>query len=209
MDDLVRLSLSETVGDRPFTDLDHNAEDPVAIHGMMARLRLLLSRPSALPGKPRPLVVNASEPNGRQHRVIICSDERLRAAHDLAFVGFFAQKRRDRDCSPLTVTDDELVLEFPHHPGILSYSSLELADSDWANLIIVDPPEAKDHWRTSERHAFAVREVAPRYYTVVRLHNGLVPGGLVSGRDAILVRTKYYDFQGSIPWRAERELRPT
>jgi hypothetical protein len=33
------------------------------------------------------------------------------------------------------------------------------------------------------------------------------PGGLVSGRDPILVRTKYYDFQEAALWRAERELR--
>ncbi len=31
------------------------------------------------------------------------------------------------DPAPLTRTDDELILEFPGHPGIPSYSSLELA----------------------------------------------------------------------------------
>ncbi len=112
------------------------------------------------------------------------------------------------DPAPLTAADDELILEFPWHPGILSYSSLEFRDGNWGNLIVVDPPEARDHWRTSDKHAWAARELAPRHYTVVRLHHGVFPGGLRSGRDPVLARTRYLDFQGPEPWRAERELAP-
>ena len=204
MEDVIRLSPREIVGGRPFTNPRHNADDLVAIRAMAGGLRLILGRP--LPDGPRPFVRQSPEPDGREHRAVICNDRVLRAGRDLTFVGFFAKKRRGLDHTPLTTTDDELILEFPRHPGILSYSSLELADGNWANLIVADPPDAKDHWRTSEKHAYAARELAPKHYTVVRLHHGVLPGRLLSGREPVLVRTKYYDFQGLAPWRADREL---
>lgn len=206
MDEPIRLGVTERVAGRPFTDPDANVEDLAALRAMAEGLRTLLAR--RLPGVPRPLALEAPAPPGREHRAIVCDDGRLRAPRDLAFVGFFAKRRPGLDYAPLTQADDELILELPRHPGILSYSSLELADGNWGNLIVVDPPEAREQWREGEKHAYAVREIAPRYYAVVRLHNGLFPRGLLSGRDPILVRTKYYDFQGPEPWRAERELEP-
>ncbi|MGH7322644.1 MAG: hypothetical protein ACRELA_23900 [Candidatus Rokuibacteriota bacterium] len=206
MDESVRLSASDILGDRPFTHPDRTVDDLRAIHSMLSRLRGLVTEVPALPAEPRPLVVNWPDDSGRQHRVVICDDRRLRVEPALTLVGFFATKRLGLDDSPLTTTDDELILEFPLHPGILSYSSLEFPDGNWANLIVVHPPEAKDHWRTSEKHAYAVQELAPTYYAVVRLHNLRLPGGLRAGGDPILLRTKYYDFQGAEPWRAEREL---
>lgn len=204
MDECVRLGTGEIVGDRPFTHLDRNAEDLVALRAMAVTLRRHLA--GALPASPRPLVRDAPEPDGRQHRTIICSEALLRGQADLPFVGFFALRRPGLDFSPLTRADDELILEFPAHPGILSYSSLELSDGNWGNLIVVHPPEARDRWRESAKHAYAAQELAPRYYSVVRLQHGLVPGGLLSGRGLVLTRTKYYDFQGAVPWRAERPL---
>ncbi len=205
MEEIVRLTRSETAGGRPFTDPARTAEDLASIHVMAARLRGLLRQ--ALPGEARPLVVQTPEPDGRQHRVVLCDEWRLRAALEPSFVGFFALKRRGIDPSPLTLTDDELVRELPDHPGILSYGSLELADGNWGNLIVVDPPDAKEHWRTSVKHAWAARELAPRHYAVLRLHNGRFPGGILSGGDPVLDRTRYWDFQGPVAWQAERAAR--
>jgi hypothetical protein len=205
MEETVHLTAGELVHGRPFTDPVHNAEDLSAIRVMASSLRLVLAQP--LPDGRRPLLIHVPTASGREHRIAISNDSPLHAQRDLAFVGFFAKRRAGVDLSLITVADDEMIQELPSFPGILSYSSLELADGNWANLIMVDPPEAKDHWRTSEKHAFAAREMAPKYYAIVRLHNGVFPGGLVSGRDPILVRTKYYDFQEAALWRAERELR--
>lgn len=204
MDDVVRLTASETVDGRLFTNLAHSIEDFAAIRIMAAALRALLTGP--LPGGRRPLIVHTPMVE-RKHRVAISNERPLRVRRDLSFVGFFGMKRAGLDDAPLTAADDEMTLELPAFPGILSYSSLELADGNWANLIMTDPPEAKDHWRTSEKHASAARDLAPTYYANVRLHNGVFPGGLMSGRDPILIRTKYYDFRDREPWRAERELR--
>ena len=200
MDEYVRLEPGERVPDRPFTDPAHTAADLGAIGIMAGRLRALVDEPW------RPGLLESREPNGRQHRVVLGAGDRLGVGRDLGFVGFFAVKRVGMDHAPLTRTDDELIDELPGHPGILSYSSLELADGNWGNLIVLDPPEAGEHWRTSPRHAWAASELAPRHYTVVRLHNGRFPGGLRSGRDPVLARTRYHDFQGGTPWRAERAL---
>jgi hypothetical protein len=208
MDELVRLGASDLVVGRPFTHPARTAEDLAAIRTMAGRLRALLAVPAAVPDHPRPLGLDGREPDGRQHRVVLGDAGRLGTGRDLGFVGFFAIKRPGLDHAPLTAMDDELLLELPAHPGILSYSSLELPGGNWGNLIVVDPPEAKEHWRTSERHAWAARELAPRHYTVVRLHNGVLPGGLASGRGPVVARTRYYDFQGPVPWKAERELPP-
>ena len=124
------------------------------------------------------------ETDGRAHRAIVCDTRRLGDGRDLAWVGFFAVRRRDVDPAPLAVRDDELIQEFPGHPGILSYSSLELGDGDWGNLILLDGDEAREHWRVSERHAAAARDLAPRHYTDVRLHQGALPGGVRAGREA-------------------------
>lgn len=203
MDEFVPIRASELVAGRPFTDPAHTAEDLSAIHVMAAGLRQILG--SLLPGGRRPLLLQVPEPSGRQHRLAISNERPLWARRDLSFVGFFGKKRGGLDDAPLVAADEEMILELPSHPGILSYSSLELADENWANLIMVDPPEAKDHWRTSEKHTYAARELAPRHYSVVRLHNGVFPGGLQSARDPVLLRTKYYDFRDSTPWRGVRE----
>ena len=206
MDDAIQLGADEVPVGRAFTHPDRTRADLVALHEMAVALRRLLRAP--LPARPRPLTLDAGAPGGRQHRVIVCDDRLLRAAAAPGLVGFFAEKRPGLDHTPLTETDDLLVLEFPAHPGILSYSSLELADGNWGNLIVLDPPEARDHWRTSDRHADAATELAPRHYQAVRLHHGHFPGGLLAASGPVLVRTKYYDYRGPTPWRAERPLAP-
>jgi hypothetical protein len=198
MDEYVRLEPDERVPGRAFTDPPHTAADLAALRTMAARLRGLLDEPAVAP------IVESPEPDGRQHRVVLGAADRLGAHRDLGFVGFFAVKRAGFDHAALTRTDDELIEELPGHPGILSYSSLEFPDGNWGNLIVLDPPEAGEHWRTSAKHAWAASELAPRHYTVVRLHNGRFPGGLRSGHDPVLTRTRYYDFRDPTVWRAER-----
>jgi hypothetical protein len=153
-----------------------------------------------------PRTLETREPDGRTHRTIVCDAARLGDGRDVTWVGFFAEKRRDRDPTPLTVMDDELVAEFPAHPDILSYSSLELTGGDWGNLILLAGEAARDRWRDGERHAYAARELSPRHYTHVRLHNGVLPGGVLGGRAPVLHRTKYYDYEGDGAWRGARDL---
>jgi hypothetical protein len=205
VDDCVRLGAHETAEGRGFTAPAHTAGDLAAVGRMLARLRGEILGGGLEPG-PRPLALAAREPDGRAHRAIVCDEHRLGDGRDLTWIGFFAEKRRDRDPTPLTVVDDELIGEFPAHPGVLSYSSLELADGDWGNLILLDGDAAREQWRVSERHAYAARELAPRHYVHVRVHQGVLPGGVLGWRAPVLRRTKYYDYRGEATWRAERDV---
>jgi hypothetical protein len=204
VDEWVRLAPWETAVGRAFTDPAHTSRDLDAIRVMRETIRRELGR--RVTRAARPFVVEGREPDGRAHRAIICDEQRLASGRELTWVGFFAVKRRDVDPAPLTVRDDELIREFPAHPGILSYSSLELADGDWGNLILLGGDEAREHWRLSERHADAARVLAPRHYTDVRLHQGVLPGGVGSGRAPVLRWTHYYDYRDPVTWRAEREV---
>jgi hypothetical protein len=205
VDDCVRLARQEIAAGRGFTDPVQTTGDLAAVGLMLDQIRRRVASAPTQPAGPWPFVFEGREACGRAHRTIVCDERRLGDGRDLAWVGFFAVKRRDVDPAPLTVRDDELIREFPDHPGILSYSSLELGDGDWGNLILLAGDEAREHWRVSERHATAARELAPRHYTDVRLHQGVLPGGVRTGREPLLRRTKYYDYRDGVTWRAERE----
>jgi hypothetical protein len=125
---------------------------------------------------------------------------------ELTFVGFFGQRRFEANPALLQDVDTELIQEFLNHPYVLSYCSLELADNNWANIVILRNADGIQHWRASRKHAYAARELAPQYYTGIRLHNGILPNGLASPY-LVLLHTKYYDFQGPGLWQAVREER--
>jgi hypothetical protein len=205
VNDCVRLAPREAAVGRAFTDPALAGRDLAAVRLMLAEIRHQVGRGAGLPSSPRPLVLVRHEANGRTHQAILCDERRLGDGRDLIWVGFFGVKRLDVDPAPLTVRDDELVREFPAHPGILSYSSLELADGNWGNLILLDDDEAREDWRSGPRHADAVSVLAPRHYADVRLHLGPLPRGVRAGGEPVLRRTRYFDYRGGATWRAERE----
>ena len=205
MNNYIHLGPSEIVAGRSFTDPDQSRADAETLWRIADNLCRALNRLPEMPGQPRSSV-DWQKFEGHDCRIIIANRERLLASNDLTIVGFFGQRRPDADLALLEGIDDELIGEFPQHPGVLSYCSLELGDGNWGNLVVFGFPEAREHWRTSERHAEAAGKLAPGYYATIRLHNAILPGGLMSGNDLILQRTKYYDFQGSSPWYAIREF---
>jgi hypothetical protein len=205
VDDCTRLGPQDTAAGRGFTDPGATAPDLTAASRMLAEIQHQVRQGAAVPVRARPLVIERCETTGRFHRAIFFDTRRLGDGRDLVWVGFFGRKRSDVDAAPLTAMDDELIQELPAHPDILSYSSLELAEGDWGNLILLDGDAAREHWRAGARHAYAARELAPRHYAHVRLHQGVVPGGASAGCALVLRRTKYYDYRDDVPWRAERE----
>jgi hypothetical protein len=206
MDEAVALATAEAPAGRPFAHPDRTRGDWVTVGTMADALRRVLAVPGALPLRPRPLVLELPEPDGRRHRIVVCQEALLRAALAHGVVAFFGAKRPGLDHTVLDRTDEELIEEFPDHPGVLSYSSLLLPDGNYANLILVHPADARERWREGVRHAWAVRELAPRHYATVRLHQALFPAGLLAGGVPRLCRTKYYDFGNGMPWHAVREL---
>jgi hypothetical protein len=204
--DYVRLSWSDIVPDRPFTNPDHNAEDLAHLQYMVGKLRHVLSQMEIIPAQPRPYVLFLEEVGRRRHRIALARPEELLTGHDLAVVGFCGTKWPEADRTPLDVVDMELLNEFMLHPHLLSYCSLEVEGGNWRNLVLFSHTQGIGHWAVSLKHAYAAQELSPGYYRNIRLHNGTLPGGLMSGNDLTLTRTKYYDYQDQSVWWAVREL---
>jgi len=206
MTECIVLGPTELVQDRLFTNPERNLDDQASLIVMLGRLRQVLSRPEALPDGPRPAVLNLMEPDGRTHRIAISGSEELLAGEQFTIVGFFGEKWPAADLSVLEGVDLELIHHFPLHPGVLSYSTLELQNGDSGNLVVLSRPDIIEDWRTNIKHSYAAEYLAPKYYAHIRLHNYFLPGGLMAGLDPILLRTKYYDYGGGGVWLALREV---
>lgn len=197
------LEITEGVEARPFTSPDLNVADHAVLSFMLEDLKALLA--SAVPAEPyKPIewIVH-----GRKRRTIVCDPLALDSAGiDISVVGFFGERNGERDGTALEEANAEIVLEFRNYPGILSYSSMELHDGNWANLVLHDKPDTREYWRAGRRHAEAAEKLSPLYYRTVRIHNGVLPQGLRGGQEIRIDSTKYWDFNGPKVWRAIRHL---
>lgn len=203
----IRLGRFDIVEGRAFTDPDHNASDLASMQYLADSLRRLLCE-TVIPTHPRPYVLHLGEPGGRRHRVALVRPEALVTCPSPAVVGFCGTARPGADRAPLYAVDAELLDELVLHPHLLSYSSLEVEGGNWRNLVVFSDPQGISAWALSAKHTRAAQVLSPACYLNVRLHNGFLPGGLLSGNAIVLVRTKYYDFEGSSPWWAIREMTP-
>lgn len=207
-DHFIRLGPIEIVPDRPFTNPQHSQADLATLSYMFTRLMEVMRAGRQHSCDERYQVIHAGEAGGRQHRIIVKDGQALLTARELAVVGFCGQRRPElhpRLLQEMGLVDRELVMEMVAHPHLLSYSSLELADGNWTNLVLMRSAEGIAHWRASQRHADAASDLSPQYYRSIRLHNA----ALTIDRDAphlSLLRTKYYDFRDAQPWMAIREL---
>lgn len=201
---IVRLGHEELVAERPFTHPEQSAGDLRQLRAMARTVRSWADR--LVPGvQAQPLILYLREPAGNRHRILLADLPGLWACEEATVVGFFGTKRSDIDAAMLNAVDAALNYELLHHPLLLSYSSVELADGNWANLVMMRHPEGIDSWAASSRHAYAARELAPRYYEGIRLHNATLPQGLAAIEELRLLRTKYYDFADNSFWHAVRE----
>jgi len=205
---IIRLGWHDHIPDRRFTEPEHIERDVAILDLMRARLYDTLLRSDIAAGDSlnRELYIQyIKEEPERLHRMVILSRQLLLNAYPLTVIGFFGERRGEANPALLQDVDTELVQEFLHHSYVLSYSSLELADGNWANMVLMLGAEGIQHWRASHKHAYAARELAPQFYHTIRLHNGALPNGL-SSPNLTLSSTKYYEFHGQGLWRAEREV---
>lgn len=205
MTQIISLASAESVPGRAFADLARSHDDLAQLEHMRAGLAALLGDAGlALGAAPAsgPQIAYLDEADGRQHRAVVTARERLLDASELTVVGFFGQRRAEVDPGMLGSVDAELLDEFVHHQYVLSYSSIELPGGDWGNLVLLEHAAGIEHWRSSQRHMYAARELSPQFYASIRLHNGHLAGGLRA--PAIeLTSTKYYDFRQGW-WQALR-----
>ncbi|MDH4308576.1 MAG: hypothetical protein OEX04_13990 [Acidimicrobiia bacterium] len=199
------LDRAETSTGRPFTAPDLYETDIQRLTYLLEELRCLMGRvyegsTSITPFEPITWTVH-----GLRRRTVVCDPMRLGERRDICVVGFFGERTFGPDTASLEMADTAVVLEFRDYPGILAYSSMELADRNWANLVLHTAPEDREAWRGGATHARAVAELAPIHYRTVRIHNGSLPVGLLGGRAITIERTKYWDYTVPDVWHAVRE----
>jgi hypothetical protein len=200
------LNPHESVPEYPFTDVELSAVDVQALVLMAQRLGKVLGGLAALPLQPPGLQMEMRESDGRTLRLILCQLEALQHQQDFVWVGFFGQKNLDADPQIINGVDAVLLAELSDHSAILAYCTLQLPDGNYGNLVLLSSDLAREQWRESRYHQQAVADVAPNYYASVRLHNGVLRGGLMGDPDLQLVRTKYYNYHNGF-WCGLRALR--
>ena len=205
MSQAIQLGPTDVVTGRLFTNPEASTYDLTVLQYMAETLCRVMKQAQNIPPEPRPYTLVLEEHGGRLHRICLVQPEQLLQPIDLTVVGFCGQKLPDVDRAPLDAVDDNLITELPQHIHLLSYSTLQLESNNTVNLVLFDHPGGLDHWAASQQHAQAVA-MSPRYYSVIRLHNAMLPGGLLSDNRLVLQRTKYFDFQAGAMWRAVREF---
>lgn len=202
----VALRADEVVVGRPFTAVDMTKRDRKVLNRMLSDVRMIVAEVVEGVRVLEPFQKLAWKERRLTHRLLICDVERLRAHQGLCVVGFFAERRTDLDIAPLEAANSEMVSEFDAYPGILSYGSVELPGGHWGNLVLHDDPVDTEYWRQSRIHSRAVETLSPIHYANVRIHRGRLTSGLFDRPSVAIERTKYYDYSGSEPWRAERPV---
>lgn len=193
------LNTGEAVEDRSLPNGQEETSDLVLLRYMAQRIYItlyLLDRPISTA---QPLLYYSEEGHKYIHRIAIYHPQELLLNNSLDFVGFVSSKQKPGSqpvIEEIRIVDKKLVAELVGTPGLLSYSSMELRDGNWCNLVLFSSTETKTHIKNSETHAYAAYQLSPRYYDWIRLHNGIMPAGLACN-DMLLRKTKYYTFHAA------------
>ena len=184
--------------DSTFVTVKKGKLDLIVLRYMARRLHLILQQldtPIPIISN-RPFIYHLPERYGRTHRIAIYKYQELLFRSDFTFVGFISHKQKNLQphiIAEIEATDQKLVNELVGNPGILSYSSLELRNGDWCNLVVMNNANAKTHLKNTKTHVYAAHQLAGHYYEWIRLHNGIMPEGL-DHTEMHLQKTKHYSF---------------
>jgi hypothetical protein len=198
MDSCIILQPAKVIPEYPFSDPEASKGDLAVIRSMITHLQELTR------SNPTPAVyLDRQDDDGARHRLVVPNWTALQQKRDLIAVSFFGQLRPQVDHGPLYDVEEEIRGRLPAVGGLLAYCSLLGSDRGYRNLVLFRSERAKARWRGNAAHVRVV-DLTRHHYDSVRLHNGVVRGGL-RPEAYELVRTKYYDYHNNITWRAIRE----
>lgn len=148
----VPLNQDEALAAFPLPIVRKGKLDLVILRYMARRVYVALRSLDQSTTTARPLLYYLDERRRRIHRMAIYNPEELLLNNELAFVGFISGKLRPIRPSvgaDLRIVDKKLVAELVNTPGLLGYSSLELHDGNWCNLVLLNDPEVKIHLKNT------------------------------------------------------------
>jgi hypothetical protein len=142
----------------------------------------------------KPLIYNSTLSRNRTLRMIMYKPQVLMANIPINFVGFVSQKQKtisEKLEQELLRLDTILVEELTQMSGLLSYASLHTTSGTWYNLVLMNDDQVRSYLKQGAHHQYAAYHLAPHYYEWVRIHSGILPGGVRGDRFEVQ-RTKYY-----------------
>jgi hypothetical protein len=195
------LAAEELLPARPFTDPERTAADGSVMDRMLQRLRLEAQ------GWPISVEVLKYTRAGCRHWLVVPNAPALGNAHDVTVVGFFGDLLPDMDHSPIYELEADVVAGLGHYApvGLLGYYDAEIAPALHGNLVLFGTREVPSEWHGNRAHAAAVA-IAPRHYSVVRLHRGVIRGALLGRHHVVIQRTRYFDFGQQPAWHGLRQF---
>lgn len=204
-----QLDKHESPDDRLLPTVMKRKLDLVILRYMARKIHVMLYSLDQASTTSQPLLYHLDERHKRIHRIAIYTPQELLLNNGLTFVGFVSRRRQPINLSvldELRTLDKKLVAELVSTPGLLSYSSLELREDNWCNLVLFANAGAKIHVTNNDTHMYAAYQLSPRCYEWIRLHNGIMPAGL-AGNEMLLQKTRYYRFQEAHQKPVIREMR--
>lgn len=202
----IPLGVEENPPGHPCADIRHYGADLALLNYLLQDLRVLVRQAAA-----GDTVLDAYQTltwhvHGLRRRTVMCDPRPLLRGSDVLIVGFLGDRRSTDEANEVDEFEIDVIAEFRQYPGILSYSSIELIDNQWANLVVHQEVEDREAWRTSLVHIQAAEELAPRVYHSVRIHNGRVHRGPIGSETVIVETSKYWDYDSDPLWHATRAL---
>ena len=195
--------MSIPIVDRTFADPEETVHDHAVMTYMLRRVK------QTLMGYEEPVRVRISEPEGRDHQVIITYPLALHRGRKFTAVGFFGRMQagaENRTLSSVQEVDEALIGDFKNFDGLLSYSTFQLEVDRYANMAIFRDRKAMEQWRVNQRHTDAVRMLAAHHYASIRLHVSTIRGSITSLPELYIDVTKYYEYLGDHVWAAVRDV---
>ena len=187
---------SETLNQHSPPGDEENEQDLVLLKYMAQKIYITLYLLDGPIDQSQPLLYYLEEGQKYTHRIAIYGPQELLLSNKLDLVGFISKKLQPEDphvIEEIRAIDKKLIVELISTPGLMSYSSLELRNGRWCNLVLFSGAETKMHIRNSEIHSYAAYQLSPRYYDWIRLHNGIMPTGLARN-EMLFLKTKHYQF---------------
>lgn len=201
---MIELGRDETAPGRAFTAPPCSDADLQIMNHMVRRLRVharavVADVPSAAADDRRVL-----DDSGALHRIVLPDLRSRDCGADLAAVGFFGQARTDVDHTPIGDLEQQLISAMGEGDGLVAYYNLHRPSAGWSNLVLFADAEHRRAWGGDVIHREAVQRACAHYHSI-RLHNGVLAGGLGGTALMRLVRTNYLDYRDPHVWRAGRD----
>ncbi|HTI14914.1 MAG TPA: hypothetical protein VL461_10135 [Dictyobacter sp.] len=189
------------LSDLPLNSVHKGKQDLLVLEYMAQRLALTVQTLDAEEQSSPPYLYLLTERGNRTHRIVLYQPQQLLQEANLSFVGFVSARQIGQDATidqGLSNADQNMLAELVHVPGLMGYSSLEIRQGCWHNLVFFAHTDTVRHLKQTESHQHAAYQLAPRAYTWIRIHVGLMTGGLAGGQMQLL-RSKHYATDLTVP----------